>query len=264
MPAALGIGWYAFRWYLNQTVMRARIRAEERERIARDLHDTLLQSIQGLLLTLQAISRQPMEEETRQALVCAVAIARRAVADSRDKVSTLRTGDGPATCPMAILLEELAAESSTGRGTEVILKGPIRELAWDVAEEIVAVLREALANARIHAQASRVRLVVSFEKRYLLACVQDDGVGIEAHVLHRGVRRGHFGMVGMQERVQRIRGKLHIESAPGEGTSITMKVRASRAYARPWPTTSRHGDADVNGQRPIRRAGRSLWRPGGT
>jgi len=205
-----------------------------------------------------------MEEETRQALVHAVTVARRAVADSRDKVSTLRTGDGLATCPMAILLEELAVESPTGRGTEVILKGQVRELAWDVAEEVVAVLREALANARIHAKASRVRLLLSFEKRHLLACVQDDGVGIEAHVLHCGVRRGHFGIVGMQERVQRIRGKLQIESAPGLGTTISMKIRASRAYARAWPSTSEHGDFGVNGQLPIRRAGRSPWRPSGT
>jgi signal transduction histidine kinase len=264
MPAALGIGRYAFRWCLNQTVMRARIRAEERERIARDLHDTLLQSIQGLLLTLQAISRLPMEEETRQALVRAVSVARRAVADSRDKVSTLRTGDRMATCPMAILLKELAVQSPTGRGTEVILKGQMRELSRDVAEEVAAVLREALVNAQVHAKASRVRLLVSFEKRHLLACVQDDGVGMEAHVFHCGVQRGHFGIVGMQERIQRVRGKLQIESTPGQGTTIRMKVRASRAYARAWPGTPEHGGLGVNGRLPNRRAGRSLWRSGGT
>ena len=230
---ALVAVWYAFRWRLNQTVTRTRIRAEERDRIARDLHDTLLQSIQGLLLTLQAISRQPMEDETRQALARAVAIARRAVADSRDKVGTLRAGDGPAVCPMILLLEELAAESSvTGKGTEVILEGRVRELAWEVTEEIVAVLREALANARKHAQANRIALRVSFEKRHLVACVHDDGIGIGGHLLHRGVRQGHFGLVGMRERARRIGARLRIESAPGEGTTITLRVRASRAYLR--------------------------------
>lgn len=239
---ALVIGWYAFRWRLNQTVTRTRIRAEERERIARDLHDTLLQSIQGLLLTLQAISRQPMEEDTRRALVRAVAIARRAVADSRDKVSTLRAGDESATCPMVVLLEELAKEElATGRGTEVILEGRARELAWDVTEEIVAVLREALANARRHAGANRITLLISFEKRYLVARVRDDGVGIGAHVLHRGLREGHFGLVGMRERARRIRGKLQIQSAPGQGTTVTLKVRASLAYARAWPSKPSSG-----------------------
>ncbi|HEY4294673.1 sensor histidine kinase [Luteibacter sp.] len=233
MSVTLVVGWYALRWRLNQAVTRTRIRAEERERLARDLHDTLLQSIQGLLLTLQAISRQPMEEETRQALVRAVVIARRAVADSRDKVSTLRASDGPPMCPMVLLLEELAVEASeTGRGAEVILEGRVRELAWEVSEEIVAVLREALANARKHAQASRITVLVSFEKLYLVAQVQDDGIGIEACVLHHGVREGHFGLVGMRERARRIRGKLQIQAAPGQGTTVTLKVRASRAYAR--------------------------------
>jgi signal transduction histidine kinase len=226
-------GWYALRSRLNQAVTRTRIRAEERERIARDLHDTLLQSIQGLLLTLQAISRQPMGEETREALVHAVAVARRAVAESRDKLSALRAGDAPSTCPMVILLEELAAEAaSTGKGTEVVLEGRARELAWEVTEEVVAVLREALANARKHARATRIALVVSFEKRHLVARVEDDGVGIGAHVLRRGVREGHFGLVGMRERARRIRARLQVQSAPGQGTSVTLKVPASRAYAR--------------------------------
>ncbi|NID14681.1 ATP-binding protein [Luteibacter yeojuensis] len=212
---------------------RTRIREEERDRIARDLHDTLLQSIQGLLLTLQAISRQPMEEETRQALVRAVAVARRAVADSRDKVGTLRAGDAPPVCPMILLLEELEAESSTtGKDTEVVLEGHVRELAWEVTEEIVAILREALTNARKHAQASRIALRVSFEKRHLVAIVQDDGVGIGSHVLDRGVREGHFGLVGMRERARRIGARFQIASAPGEGTTVTLKVRAKCAYLR--------------------------------
>lgn len=231
MSMTFVIGWYVFRSRLNQTVTRTRIRADERERIARDLHDTLLQSIQGLLLTLQAISRQPMEDETRESLVRAVAVARRAVAESRDKLSTLRAGDGPATCPMIILLEELAAESSvTGQGAEVTLEGRVRELVWEVTEEIVAVLREALANAQRHAKASRVSLRVSFEKRYFVARVQDDGVGLYSR--NHGVREGHFGLIGMRERARRIRAKLQIASIAGQGTSVILKVPARRAYVR--------------------------------
>jgi len=219
-----------YRLYVARPDERRRIRAEERERIARDLHDTLLQSVQGLLLTVQAISRKSPSEETREELVRAVEMARQTVIESRDTLDVMRGGSGPG-CPLRLFINEII-ESVFPDDPRVTLsvQGRVRLLHWDVSGEIVAIVREALVNARRHAEASSVRVQVIFSWRRLIVSVTDDGKGIPEGVLAEGMRRGHYGLLGMHERAEAIPANLRIQSHPASGTDVRLVVPAHLVY----------------------------------
>jgi signal transduction histidine kinase len=227
----VGFAAYAgYRLYVARPDERRRIRAEERERIARDLHDTLLQSVQGLLLTVQAISRKSPSEETRQELVRAVEMARQAVIESRDTLGLMREGGSERGCPLRLFINEII-ESVFPDDPRVTLtvQGRVRLLHWDVSGEIVAIVREALVNARRHADASSVRVRVVFSWRRLIVSVTDDGKGIPEGVLAEGMRRGHYGLLGMYERAEAIPANLRIQSDPS-GTDVRLVVPAHLVY----------------------------------
>lgn len=211
-------------------------RIEERERIARELHDTLLQGVQGLILRFQAVAdRIPSEEKSREQLEAALATADDVVADARNRVRELRGVDG--TDDLCAIVEQLVAAASFDPPipVRILVEGKPRPLHPLVAAEVTRILREALFNIAHHAHASSVEIAIGFEPRYLAIRTRDDGVGIPEDVLVRGHKDGHFGMIGMRERAGKIGGSITIRSGPDEGSEVTLSVPAELAFAKHKP-----------------------------
>jgi signal transduction histidine kinase/ligand-binding sensor domain-containing protein len=217
-------------------------RLAERERIARELHDTLLQGMQGLIWRFQAATdRIPPSEPARQLMEQSLDRADQLLGESRDKVKDLR----PAARDVADLAEAIAAEGEQLSGMHpavfrVSVLGAQRELHPIVREEGFLVAREALANAFLHAHAAHIEAELYYDKIALHVRVRDDGQGIETSVLDEGGVPGHFGLVGMRERARKLGASLDVWSKPGAGTEIDLRVPANVAYARPR-TPSRRG-----------------------
>jgi signal transduction histidine kinase len=242
---ALAVGaalWMLYRLRLRQVSgrLRARLqeRLDERERIARELHDTLLQGVQGLTLKLQSFAEQmPAGQPARKLMEQALDRADEMLAEGRDRVLNLR--DAQASDDLPDVLAAAAARLRLDPAIEIKVqvdgaRRPLHPVAFD---EVVAIATEALFNAFTHAHAEHVAVEVRYERNQLVVRVHDDGVGIERQVLERG-REGHFGLTGMRERAAKIQGELSIRSSPGAGVDLTIVVPASLAYSRPgrrWP-----------------------------
>jgi signal transduction histidine kinase/ligand-binding sensor domain-containing protein len=213
---------------------RLEARLAERERIARELHDTLLQGMQGLIWRFQAATdRIPATEPARQLMEKSLDRADELLAEGRDKVKQLRVtvSDMPDLAKaLAAEGEQLAEETSVE--FRAIVDGVRRELHPMVREEGFLIGREALGNAFRHARAERIEVEVSYGRAALHVRVRDDGAGIDPVVLAAGERPGHFGLIGMRERATRIGGEIQVWSKPGAGTEVDLRVPARVAYGR--------------------------------
>ncbi|HFK2921493.1 TPA: two-component regulator propeller domain-containing protein [Stenotrophomonas maltophilia] len=216
-------------------LFRARLqeRHGERERIARDLHDTLLQGSQGLILRLHAISQSAQTPEpVRSQLESAMQLAERNLAEGRERVNALR--DGPfAGRDLASALADVHAEYA-GHGTNPLrltVEGTAPPLQADAAEEVFLIGREAIRNALRHANASAIEVELSYGARCFLLHVRDDGVGIA----DENPGHGHWGLQGMRERAQRLGAELQLWTRPGLGTEVALAVPARRLYHRRAP-----------------------------
>jgi signal transduction histidine kinase len=208
-------------------------RLAERERIARELHDELLQGVQGLVLGLQPLVEQlPEELAVRRQIERKVQQVGSLVNDSRDKVLLLRNADmqRPPLCEaLAIAGEDLAG----GRGAQFRMRelGCARALAGDVADEVYRIGREALLNAVQHSRCATIEVAVDFAEDALTMQVKDDGVGFEAAKVSPTVSPDASGISGMRDRATRLGGQLSLFTAPGEGTLLKLDVPAGVAYA---------------------------------
>ena len=221
-------------WQFN---MRLEERVNERTRVARDLHDTLLQSFHAVVLRLQAVTFLP-PAEARQALENVIDDAGHAIVEARDAVQGLRSATVvSADLPSLIsaLGEELIASQSDERApaVSVNVEGSPREIVPLVRDEIYRIAREALRNAFRHADASRIQVEIRYAPRVLRVRIRDDGKGVDQEVVDRGGRSGHYGLAGMRERAELIKGTLTLWSERGSGTEVELTIPASVAYAKP-------------------------------
>lgn len=208
-------------------------RAKERERIARELHDTLLQGIQGLMLRFQATAdRMTHDEKIHEQLEAALVAAEDVVIDARNRVRDLRGAEG--TNDLCVIVEQLVTDTPFDPPipVRIVVEGRPRLLHPFVAEEIKRIVREALFNIAYHAQASSAEVAIGFEPRHLAIRVRDDGIGIPQDVLVSGHKDGHFGMLGMRERAEKIGGDIMIVSSPDAGSEITLTMPAKLAFAK--------------------------------
>lgn len=215
--------------------IRARLeeRTEERERIARELHDTLLQGVQGLILRFQAVAdRLPPDEASKSQLDSALAAADDVVADARDRVRDLRGSSDAGD--LSQVVEHLVDDTPFDPPipVRIVIEGrqvPVHPL---IVVEISKILREALINISHHAQASSVEIAIGYDSRHLAVRVRDDGVGIPDHVVANGHKQGHYGMLGMRERAEKIGGKLTVSSVQHGGSDVTLTLPARLAFAK--------------------------------
>jgi signal transduction histidine kinase/ligand-binding sensor domain-containing protein len=207
-------------------------RLTERERIARELHDTLLQSVQGLVLRFRAaVTRIPKQESARSLLEQALDRADEVLTEGRDRVKYLRSSpgnDSDLAQALAALGKELAVEHTAHFRSTV--EGIPRDLHPIIREEALFIAREALINAFRHSNGRQIEVELSYGKTELRLGVRDDGQGIDVEVLHRGERTGHWGLLGMRERAKAINATVTIWSKPGAGTEVDLRVPAHTAY----------------------------------
>jgi signal transduction histidine kinase len=244
IPIVLALAWLLVRWRVRQLAQRYADRHEailiERERIARELHDTLLQSVQGLILRFQSgVDRMPPGDATRATLERSLDRAEQVLAEGRDRVTELRApprGDATLGEGLKRLGEDLEAEH--GPPFAATLRGEGAPLPDRILDEARHIGTEALLNAYRHADAWNVRLVVQQTPARLLLEVVDDGRGMLPTQEYKAGRTGHWGIAGMRERARTIGARLTLNSAPGEGTRIRLEVRlggGALGWAARWP-----------------------------
>ena len=210
---------------------RMETRLAERERIARDLHDTLLQGVQGLILKVHAGLRQiPTEVPGRQTIEKALDYGDQVVAEGRDRVRNLRSTAGLSDLSLAFqrVADEMRQDSSAS--VKTVVEGTKRELHPVVLEESYSIGREALVNALSHSEGQHVEVGIIYDPKQFRLRVRDDGRGIEPKILEKGSREGHWGLQGMRERAEKIGGQLEFWSRPGTGTEVELTVPAKTAY----------------------------------
>lgn len=229
-----GLAWLAYSLRLRQQAARLQgrfdIRIAERERIARELHDTLLQSIQGLILRFQSIAnRVPADSELQSSIHGAIDRADAVLIEGRARVRDLRTTTDD-DLSKAIL--DIADNAIPGDIPDFALtvEGTPRALHALVAEELLRVAGEAIRNAVQHANARTIRAVLSYGRSSLRLTLRDDGAGMSDAILAVGEKQGHYGLIGMRERAKRIGGRLEISSREGAGTEIALTVAGRTAY----------------------------------
>jgi signal transduction histidine kinase/ligand-binding sensor domain-containing protein len=226
--------WLLYRLRLRRATLQLRRllqeRAGERERIARTLHDTLMQSVQALLMLFEhARGRLPQDSPDLPLIDRTLDQARHALREGRDELTALRGAAAPAQDLVGALvpLGHILGEQF-GVTFSVRVDGQRRPLCRDVAQEACFIAREALQNAFRHARAAQVTLAVTFGEQAFELTVRDDGRGIG-----EAARPGHWGLAGMRERAAAIGARLDIGAAPGGGTLVALAVPAGQAYERP-------------------------------
>jgi signal transduction histidine kinase len=220
----------------HQFEMTLDARVSERTRIARDLHDTLLQSAHGLLLRFQTVSQllpaRPLE--AKEKLDSAIDQTAEFITEARDEVQGLRESTvqgNDLALAVSTLGEELATDSTSERPAfRVAVEGDARDLHPILRDEIYRIAAEALRNAFQHAWAGRVEVEIRYDDEQFRLRVRDDGKGIDPAALSRQLSEGHYGLAGMRERATLIGGKLTVWSEVNEGTEVELWVPASSAY----------------------------------
>jgi len=234
--------WAAYQSRVRQLAyqfnMRMEERVSERTRIARDLHDTLLQSFQAILPRLQAAIYQLPEgaEDSRKTLEEAADQASDAITEGRDAVQGLRLSTvekNDLALAIRTVGEELAsAETQPTPSFEVVVEGTSRNLHPILRDEVYRLAAEALRNAFRHAAAQSVEVEIRYDEKSFRLRVRDDGKGIRDEVLRGDGHEGHYGLHGMRERAELVGGKLTIWSEVDGGTEIEVIIPARRAYGQ--------------------------------
>ena len=220
--------WSLNKLWLGYTEQRGHFledeRRAERKRIARDLHDTLLQGLQGILLELEVLSSRLPEDERERAAKIEQKL-RHIVVDGRNAINALRLPDDDEKDWMGAVLEmgERAASDSKLDFT-LKIKGEPWNLPLEARLEVLAIVREGLRNAFEHSHAKTVHVVVRYAKRGLKISIQDNGIGVSEKYLEMRQNEGHWGIAGMRERADKLRGRLKIASQLSKGTVVNLVI----------------------------------------
>jgi signal transduction histidine kinase len=212
-------------------LLHEKVRLEERNRIARELHDTLLQTLLGALCQLGvAVDSLPPESQVKSKLDPILHIMELGIEEGRNAIQGLRSSDSRRS-DLAASLSAIHQEFSTEHGVDfrVHVVGQEQPLRPAIQDEIYRIGREALVNAFCHAEAKRIDLELEYTSSGLTIRVLDDGCGMEPQILHTG-RQGHWGLTGMRERAARIGGLLKIFSSSSAGTEIQLSVPTRFAF----------------------------------
>jgi signal transduction histidine kinase/ligand-binding sensor domain-containing protein len=232
--AVAGLAWLIHSLRLKQATAQIQVRLaerlEERGRIARELHDTLIQSVDGLMLRVQTALNEPDPTRSRLLIEKALDSAEEVMLEGRERVHALRAeavAVNELSQALATYGEELAEDRPIA--FSVALVGSPKYVDPFVRDETYRIGREALANAFQHAGAAKIEVEVTYDRAMIHMRVRDDGGGIQQETLTSG-RPGHWGLRGIRERAQAIGADLVIWSSPGAGTEIDLKIPAEVAY----------------------------------
>jgi signal transduction histidine kinase len=241
------VGFLALLWGIYQLRVRQlqgqfaiglEARVNERTRIARELHDTLLQSLHGLMFQFQAVrnllTRRP--DEAMKSLDDAINETEKALAESREAIQGLRSepiARGNLAEFLGAASQELASSERSNREPptfDLIEEGERRTLSSSANNEVYRIALEILRNAYRHGQATRIEAEIRYDDQVLRVRIRDNGRGIDPNVLKEGGVAGHWGLRGVRERAERIGAQLDFWSEAGAGTEVQLTVPASVAY----------------------------------
>jgi signal transduction histidine kinase len=235
--------WMLYRIRLGQLERQFSValeaRVDERTRIARELHDTLLQSFNALLLRFQSASNllPGRPDEARERIDSAIEQASAAITEGRDAVQELRSGASAATDlaeAIGSFARELLSQISVQNAPKFYaqVEGTPRSLNPIVRDELYRIAAEALRNSVRHAHAERIEVEIRYDAEQLRVRVRDNGSGIDPVALKQGHTPGHWGVRGMRERASLTGGNLEIWSEPGSGTEVELTIPGASAYAK--------------------------------
>jgi signal transduction histidine kinase len=219
----------------HQFNMTLEARVSERTRIARELHDTLLQSFQGLLLRFQSVLKMLPERplEARQRLESALDQGAEAITEGRDAVQGLRSSASETNDlanGITAMGEDLTSDASADSpAIDVEVEGAPRNLNPVVRDEAYRIAGEALRNAFRHARARRITVELQYDKRQFRLRVRDDGKGLDEEAIRRQPAR-HFGLPSMRERAEDVGGRLEVRSRVDSGTEVELSIPGNIAY----------------------------------
>ncbi|HZR54451.1 MAG TPA: sensor histidine kinase, partial [Streptosporangiaceae bacterium] len=208
---------------------------DERQRMAREIHDTLAQGLTGIVTQLEAAQQTGSEDERERRISNAKRLARDSLAEARRSVQALRPQALEDSRLPEALAEEVARWSATsGVAGEMETTGEARLLHPEIEVTLLRVAQEALANVAKHAGAARAGVTLSYMEDLVSLDVRDDGAGFavtESDGHHSGESHGDpaaggFGLIAMRQRVTRLAGQLEIESEPGSGTAVSASLPA--------------------------------------
>jgi signal transduction histidine kinase len=254
ITSLLLLTWFVYQLRVRQLQHEFTVRLEERTRIARELHDTLLQSVQASLVQMQVartlVSRKL--EQPVEPLDQAISTTEEAIADGRDAIQDLRTqpcaqsnllklltqagkeladsqdGQGPHENPKKTAMFRVTVEGERTYTSRAL--GGKKNLKPLIQDEVYRIARELLRNAFQHANANEIESEIHYEERLFRLRVRDDGKGMDPKILTAGGRTGHWGLTGMRERAKRIGGQLDIWSQTGAGTEVELTIPGAIAY----------------------------------
>jgi signal transduction histidine kinase len=227
--------WGAYRLHLRRITEQYNIRMAERlaerNRIARELHDTLLQGFQGLMLVFQVVMDSlPPNTSARRMMEQAMDRADQALLEGRQSVQDLRedaTAGGDLSGALGHCGEVLTQDHHIQFSLSVI--GTPRPFDPALCKEAYDIGREAMTNAFRHAHAARIETEIAYENTGVRLMIRDDGRGIDQQIVDSG-RAGHWGLRGMRERAKAMGAELDIRSHPGAGTEVELTIPAELAY----------------------------------
>jgi signal transduction histidine kinase/ligand-binding sensor domain-containing protein len=219
-------GWAVYQLRLQQIRSRFALVLAERARLAREIHDTLAQGFVGISSQLDAVSMcmPNQNDQARRYLDLARKMARHSLTEARRSVMDLRASalEGQ---DLAAALQSGTAQWTAGSNVEVSLdiSGPENPLSQDMEQHLLRIAQEAVTNVLKHAGASRIWVKLHREARKIYLRIVDNGRGFEQKDVFADLG-GHFGLIGMRERAERLGGELHLKSRPGEGTQVEVTV----------------------------------------
>lgn len=238
-------------WIFRRRIRRVRrefsVVMAERNRIAREIHDTLAQGYVGISLQLEVLGellRHDRAEAAAKHLAATQALVREGLDDARQSIWALRSQDGDEH-NLPVRLRRLVEKAQTPElSASLEVHGAYRALDTNVEKEILRIAQEAIQNVKRHASANQVHVHLDYDERALSLIISDDGKGFvpppvlgsskpdaRSPVASNG-NSGHYGLTGMLERAALIRGELSVISEPGSGTTVSLRIAAPEASAR--------------------------------
>lgn len=223
LAAGVALVFLAYQIRINGIQRRFDAVLAERTRIAREIHDTLMQGVTGISLQLEASAQNLLDSpaDAKRRIDLALEKLDATLAEARECVLALRTPQAPSG-DMVTALREMAEQITAGLplSLQFEVKGTERTLPPDQQAQVLRIAREAVTNTAAHACAQKLKVSLAFEPDCVRLAAWDDGRGFEP----ARVNGGHFGIVGMQERARAIGASLELRSSPGAGTEVVVSL----------------------------------------
>ncbi len=221
-----GLVWLGFLVRVRQIGSRFALVLNERARLAREIHDTLAQGFVGISSQLDAVAMSMPEDDSpaRRYLQMAQRMARHSLTEARRSMMDLRASVLEDR-DLAAALEAGTRQWTAGQPVEVSVdvSGDRRPLPQEMEQQLLRIAQEAVTNSMKHAHASRIGIKLQRDAKSLRLRILDDGRGFEERDAF-AAHGGHFGLIGMRERAERLGGELRLASQPGAGTEVEVSV----------------------------------------